>query len=136
MPGGFGFPLGSTLGIIVVTLGIMGGATSQPIISVVGLVAVIDAVAIFSTASAAIGTAVICWLLHAGFVLGRHGQLALTGQSRHDALVFAADALAVLVLVRIARSATALLHERENDPAAPRIPGQRKEQAVFTRSER
>ncbi|WP_169792643.1 hypothetical protein [Lentzea aerocolonigenes] len=63
------------------------GAASQPVLSVIAMVVVVNVIALFSTWPAALGTAVVCWFLHDGFVLGRHGDLALVGQAGHDALV-------------------------------------------------
>lgn len=136
LPGGFGFPLGAVLGVAAVWLAVAAGATSQPVLSVVALVVVIDVIALISTAPATLATTVVCWSLHSGFVLGRHGDLALTGQAGHDALVLGLNALLVLLLVSVARAATAPLHEHEHDPTAPRIPTQRQRQPVLTRFER
>jgi hypothetical protein len=101
------------------------GASSQPVLSVIAMVAVVNVIAVISTWRAALGTAVVCWFLHDGFVLGRHGDLALVGQAGHDALVIGFDALGVLVLVSTLR---------EGDPSAPRVPVQR--QLVFTQFQR
>lgn len=63
------------------------------------LVAVVDLIALLSSIGATLATAVVCWCLHAGFVLGRHGDLAFTPQSRGDAalavLTFASTITAV-----------------------------------------
>lgn len=130
--GGFGFPLGAVLAIVATMLVVATGATSQPVLSVIAMAAVVNLIALISTWRAALATAVVCWFLHDGFVLGRHGDLALTGQAGHDALVIGFDALGVLVLVSLARAAPAPVpHRRE---VAPRLPVQR--QPVFTRSQR
>lgn len=136
MPSGLGFPLGAALGVVATSLAVAVGATSQPILSVVALVTVIDVIALTSTVPATLATATVCWFLHAGFVLGRHGELVLSGQAGHHALVFVLNALGVLLFVSLARAATAPLHEREHDPTAPRIPVQQQRQPVLTRSER
>ncbi|MGW4213806.1 hypothetical protein ACWEIJ_37885 [Lentzea sp. NPDC004789] len=135
MSGGFGFPLGVVLGIAATVLVVATGATGQPVLSVIAMVAVVNLIALISTWRAALGTAVVCWFLHDGFVLGRHGDLALVGQAGHDALVIGLDALAVLLLVSTFRAVVAPVpHLREDDPSAPRLPVQR--QPVFTQSQR
>jgi hypothetical protein len=135
IPGGFGFPLGAAFGIAATVLVVATGATSQPVLSVIAMVVVVNVIALISTGWAALGTAVVCWFLHDGFVLGRHGDLALVGQAGHDAFVIGFDALGVLLLVSTFRAALAhMLHLREGDPSAPRVPAQR--QPVFTQSQR
>lgn len=135
MSGGFGFSLGAALGVAATAVVVAAGATSQPVLSVIAMVAVVNVIALVSTWRAALGTAVVCWFLHDGFVLGRHGDLALVGQAGHDALVIGFDALGVLLLVSTFRAAPApVLHLRESDPSAPRVPVQR--QPVFTQSQR
>jgi hypothetical protein len=127
--------LGVVLGIAVTVLVVAVGATSRPVLSVIAVVAVVNLIAVISTWRATLGTAVVCWFLHDGFVLGRHGDLALVGQAGHDALVIGFDALGVLLLVSTFRAALApMLHLRENDSSAPRLPVQR--QAIFTQSQR
>src|SRR5947208_9289620 len=79
IPGGFGFPLGFLLGALVTMATVALGATRAPIMSLVALVAVVDLVALTSTFRATLGTALVCWALHAGFVLGRHVEIAFTG---------------------------------------------------------
>jgi hypothetical protein len=95
------------LGIAATMLVVATGATSQPVLSVIAMVAVVNLIALISTWWAALGTAVVCWFLHDGFVLGRHGDLALTGQAGHDALVIGFDALGVLVLISLSRATSA-----------------------------
>lgn len=136
MPGGFGFPLGAVLGVAVVWLAVAAGATSQPVLSVVALVVVIDVIALISTAPATLATTVVCWSLHSGFVLGRHGDLALTGQAGHDALVLGLNALLVLLLVSVARGAIASLRVRDGVPNTSRIPVQRQDEPVLMKSQR
>src|SRR5436309_12696493 len=119
VPSGFGFPLGFLLGVLVTMVTVALGATREPVMSVVALVAVVDLVALTSTFRATLGTALVCWALHAGFVLGRHGEIAFTGQSGQDALV--------LLLIGAAASGFAGLlrvYRRHERPTA-RIPVQR-----------
>ncbi|MBM7860685.1 hypothetical protein [Lentzea nigeriaca] len=127
--------MGVLLGIAATALAVATGATGHPVLSVIAMVAVVNVIALISTWRAALATAVVCWLLHDGFVLGRYGELALVGQAGHDALVIGLDALGVVVLVSTLRAALApMLHLREGDPSAPRVPVQR--QPVFTQSQR
>ena len=127
--------MGVVLGIAATTLVVAVGANSQPVLSVIAMVAVVNLIALISTWRAALATAVVCWFLHDGFVLGRHGDLALIGQAGHDALVIGFDALGVLLLVSLLRAALApMLHRRDGDSSAPRLPVQR--QPVFTQSQR
>lgn len=136
MSGGFGFSLGAALGVVATAAVVVAGATSQPVLSVIAMVAVVNVIALASTWRAALATAVVCWFLHDGFVLGRHGDLTLAGQAGHDALVIGLDALGVLVLVSTLRAALEpMLHMREHDLSAPGVPVQR-QQPVFTQSQR
>ena len=123
VPGGLAFPAGTALAVAVTFLVVADGATSQPVISVVGLVAVVDLVAVLSTAPATLATAVVCWCLHAGFVLGRFGELTFSRQSGHDALVFAGCALGGVLLMSTLRAAVA--PAREHEARVPAIPRQR-----------
>ena len=125
MPGGFGFPVGVVLGVTATAVAVALGAPSQPILSVIALVVVVDITAMTTTVGATVATTAVCWCLHAGFVLGRHGELAFTPQSRSDAVVFFLCALAGLALASTIRAARAPLHEREHDPNIPPIPIQR-----------
>ncbi|RZS31159.1 hypothetical protein EV193_11538 [Herbihabitans rhizosphaerae] len=114
--GWFGFPLGFASAIVATILAVAIGATGHPIASVLLHIVVI---AVTSTAPAALATAVTCWAMHAGFVLGRHGELATSGQAGHDAFVLLLNTLIVATLVSVAR--TAVRHHPE-----VRLPDQRK----------
>jgi hypothetical protein len=100
MHSGFGFLFGIAGGIAASSLALAGGASEQPVISVVLLVVVIDAVAVLSTMSATFATAAICWALHVWLVVGH--------PAGHDALVFALNALGAAVFVSLARDAVSL----------------------------
>ena len=121
LSGGFGFPLGCVLGVVVTILSAAFGATGHPGISVFAMVLVIDAVAVLSTARATLGTIAVCWCLHAGFILGRRGELALTAQSGRDALILVLCGLAAIILVDTLRAAEKQAH----NVAFPHIPTQR-----------
>ncbi|MFI7117355.1 hypothetical protein [Amycolatopsis sp. NPDC049868] len=79
------YPLGFAGALAAAFLARAGDGSPQPLVSVVLMVAVIDAVALLGTARAAFATAAICWILHSWLVLGH--------PSGHDALVFALNAL-------------------------------------------
>ncbi|WP_157367960.1 hypothetical protein [Alloactinosynnema sp. L-07] len=131
IPGGFGFPLGIVAEVAATMLVVAAGATAHPGLSTVAMVVVIDVMVFVTTTRATMGVAVVCWCLHAGFVLGRHGELAFTGQSGRDALLIALNTFGVLLLAATLRGQRRVpLHERENDPMAPRIPVQLARTAV------
>ncbi len=121
MPAGFAFPLGSALGVAAVTGAVALGATHQPVLSLVALVVVVDAVAMLSTTTATLATAVVCWALQAGFVLGRHGELAFTAQAAGDATV-------LLLCALTARGLSVLI--RSTPAAAVEIPAPRQPAAL------
>jgi hypothetical protein len=129
VPAGFGFPFGVALAVVAAFGAVGVGAVGHPILSLVAVVAVVDVIAVLSTAGAALATAVVCWCVHAGFVLGRRGELAFTAQSRHDALVLVLCGLAGIVFASTLRAARVPLHERGHDPKAPVIPAQRSRSA-------
>lgn len=129
-PGGIGFFLGSALAVVMTFLVVAAGATSQPVLSVVALVAVVDLIAVISTGGAALATAVVGWCLHSGFVLGRLGELTFTGPSRHDALLLGGCALGGILLASTLRAASAPLHEHEYDINVPAVPAQRAPRAL------
>jgi hypothetical protein len=87
VPGGFGFPLGFLAAILATAGAVAAGATEHPERALILLAAVTAAIGWASTFRAAIGTATVSWALHAGFVLGRHGDLAFTPQALRDSLI-------------------------------------------------
>ncbi|MEU5691965.1 hypothetical protein [Actinosynnema sp. NPDC020468] len=103
MPPGFAFALGAVLGVLATTAAVTLGATTRPVLSLALLVAVVDTVAALSTTRATLATAAVCWALHAGFVLGRHGDLALTPDSARHASVILLCSLAGLVVAHLLR---------------------------------
>jgi hypothetical protein len=103
VPGGFGFPLGVALGVLVTFAAVATGATGHPERAVVGLAVAVALTATVTTAAATLGTALICWLLLAGFVTGREGQLGLTAQSGRAAVALAVTAIGCVVVVAAAR---------------------------------
>ncbi|WP_439658494.1 hypothetical protein ACSHWB_39875 [Lentzea sp. HUAS TT2] len=130
VPGGLAFFLGSALAAVTTSLLVAVGVRSEPVLSVLAMVAVVNLVAVTSKAWAAPATATVCWCLHSGFVLGRLGELTFTARSGHDALVIAGCALGAVLLVSTLRAASAPLHEREHDENVPVIPEQRAPRAL------
>lgn len=95
VPGGFGFPLGFIAGIVATLLAVATGAAGHPAWSLGLLALTVAAVAAVTSPAGALGTAVACWCLHDGFVLGRHGTLVLVPASAVAAAVLVPAALVV-----------------------------------------
>lgn len=104
MPLGIGFPLGAVLASAMTFLVVATGAASQPVLSVLALIAVVGFIAVTSTVGATLATTAVAWCLHAGFVLGRFGELELSARSWHDALVLGVFGLIAAVLAALARA--------------------------------
>jgi hypothetical protein len=120
VPGGFGFSLGFVAGIGVTLIAVAAGAAGHPLGAVVALMVAVAAVSAATTFFAAAGTALVCWCLADGFVIGRHGDLVFTSASLFSAVVLGSAALAAwaaAVLIRTARERTAV--------AEAEIPAQR-----------
>ncbi|MFB9904262.1 hypothetical protein [Allokutzneria oryzae] len=126
LPGAFAFPAGVAGGVVATALVVASGATGQPVLSLIAMVAVVDTIAMVSTMRATLATAVVCWALHAGFALGHHGELAFTAQSGEGALVLAFCALTALAFAAALRGVRTPLHERSPSPDTPVIPAQRR----------
>lgn len=103
LSGGFGFPLGFGVGIVVTAAAIAAGATSHPVGSLIALTVAVAGVSAITTPGAALGTAVVCWSLDSGFVLGRHGDLVFTGAAWQAAVALVLAAVAVAVLAQVVR---------------------------------
>jgi len=104
LPAGFGFPLGFLAATLATTAAVAGGATARPVLALVLLAAVVTAIAAISTSTAAVATAAVSWALHAGFVLGRHGDLALTPPALRDAITLGTAALLAALLATLIRA--------------------------------
>ena len=104
IPGGFGFPLGFLLAIISTFVAVAAGATTHPQRVMIALAITTAAVAGLSTLRAGLATAAVGSALHAGFVLGRHGDLALTPQAGRDAIVLCAVAVIAFLLATAFRA--------------------------------
>ncbi|WP_394361475.1 hypothetical protein [Amycolatopsis sp. SB7-3] len=92
-------PLGFAGALVAVFLARAGDGSPQPLVSVLLMVAVIDAVALLGTARAAFVTATICWLLHSWLILGH--------PSGHAALVFALNSLGATGFAFLSRGVSA-----------------------------
>lgn len=105
LPGGFGFPLGVVAGTGAATVAVAAGATVHPAVSVAFLAIAVAAVSTVTVPSAALSTAVVCWALHDGFVLGRRGDLVFTGASAQAAVVLVSVAVLTLLVAAAVRKA-------------------------------
>lgn len=105
LPGGFGFPLGVVAGIGAAVVAVAVGATVHPVVSVVFLSVAVGVVSALTVASAALATAVVCWGLHDGFVLGRRGDLMFTAASAQAAEVLVSVAVLTLLVAAVVRKA-------------------------------
>lgn len=101
LAGGFGFPLGFVAAIVVVLGSAAVGAFAHPVAVLVALACATAAVSATTTLPAALGTAFVSWGVYTGFVIGRLGQLQLTGQSALAAGVLALAALLALGLTAL-----------------------------------
>ena len=104
VPGGFGFPLGFVATIVVTFAAVATGATTHPVWSLIVLAGTTGLLACISTLGAAVATAAVAWTLQAGFVLGRHGDLALTPAAARDATVLVAAALCAFIVATAVRA--------------------------------
>jgi hypothetical protein len=99
-----GYPIGFVAATAVTIVTVATHATENPLWSVAALAATAAAVAAVTTMPAAVAVTAVCWAMHAGFVLGRHGDLALTAQSVDAATVLAALAMAANLTAAAART--------------------------------
>jgi hypothetical protein len=104
VPGGFGFPLGFTVAIAVTVVAVAAGATGHPDWSVAALAVAVAGVAAVTTLAASAGTAVLCWCLQDGFVLGRGGDLVFTAGSARAGVILALTAAAAVGLAALIRA--------------------------------
>ncbi|HEY3260443.1 MAG TPA: hypothetical protein VGJ95_09270 [Pseudonocardiaceae bacterium] len=101
--GATGIPVGA-LAAVAVTIGAVAtGGTGHPARSLFALCVVVATLAGLTTVPATLGTAAVAWGLHAGFVLGRSGDLALTLQAADAAAVLLGTALAGCALAAAVR---------------------------------
>ncbi|MFD2417215.1 hypothetical protein [Amycolatopsis pigmentata] len=103
LPGGCGFPLGFLAGTGAVTVAVAMGATVHPVLSVALLAVTVAVVSALTVPSAALATAVVCWGLHDGFVLGHRGVLVFTTASAQAAVVLVSIAVITSLVMAVVR---------------------------------
>jgi K+-sensing histidine kinase KdpD len=101
---GFGYPLGAVTAALATMVAVAAGATTHPHRALVTLIAVTAVTAAATTLRASLATAAVCWALHTGFVLNRHGELQFNAASTRTAALLAATALISFALAATARS--------------------------------
>lgn len=123
LTGWAGYPAGfaAAVGVTMVAVAAHGAGHPQWTLGALALAAA--AVAAITTLPAALATAVLCWALHAGFILGRYGDLALTAASARAGAVLVGVALLARVVAGAVRAV------RQADRPAP-IPARRPAPAI------
>lgn len=104
LDGDFGFPIGAAAGVVVTIIAVAAGATAHPWLGLSALAVVSAAMAAVTGLWASLATAAVCWALHAGFVLGRHGALVFDGRSGRSAVVLAAVTVLTFAMTSIVRN--------------------------------
>jgi hypothetical protein len=101
-----GYPLGFVAAIAVTIVAVAAGGTAHPLWTLAALAATAAAIGTVTTLRAALATGALCWALHAGFVIGRFGELTLTADTVRAAPILAAAVVLGFGLahaVRVAR---------------------------------
>ncbi|SHG58299.1 hypothetical protein [Streptoalloteichus hindustanus] len=93
LAGGYGSALGFGVGVLTTTAAVAAGAAGAPLLGLTALAVAVFAVSAVTTLPGAVLTAAQCWGLHAGFVLGRAGAIAVDGPAARAAAVLLAAAL-------------------------------------------
>jgi hypothetical protein len=101
--GDFGFPLGAVAGVLATIIAVAAGATAHPWLGLSILAVVSAATAVITSLWASLATAAVCWALHAGFVLGRYGDLVFDSRSGQAAVVLAAVTVITFAVASIVR---------------------------------
>jgi len=120
--GSVGYPLGFVAAVTVTVLAVAAHATSHPLWSVAALAVPTAAIAAVTTLPAALATAGVCWALHAGFVLGRHGDLQFSSASAAAAALLVAVAVVVHAVGVVVRAGLRA-NRRPVAIPTPRAPG-------------
>jgi hypothetical protein len=118
VPGDFGFPIGVVAGVVVTIAVVTNGGAHHPLWSVIALAVTVAAVCAVTTPGAGLATAVVCWLLHASFVVGRHGQVSVTAATGQAAVVLVATAVTVVAATAALRVLRAWLRTTTPDRRA------------------
>ncbi|WP_143230909.1 hypothetical protein [Actinosynnema sp. ALI-1.44] len=92
--GALGSAAGFAAGIVATLIASLVGATTQHEIGLLALALTIAGVSAITTVVGALATCLQCWLLYAGFVVGRSGSLVLDEASAETAGLFTLIALA------------------------------------------
>jgi hypothetical protein len=101
-----GYPVGFAAAVVVTSAAVAAHGTAHPLWTLGVLSVTTATVSAFVTLRAALATAAVTWACHAGFVLGRRGELALTPAAAAAAAVLASAAVlgfGVALGVRYAR---------------------------------
>lgn len=77
---------------VVTAVAVAAGATRRPGLAIVLLAAAVFVIAAQAPVPAALGVAAIGWLFYAGFIAGRHGDLAWSGTGSIAAIAALAGA--------------------------------------------
>jgi hypothetical protein len=126
VPGGFGFPLGAALGVLVTIVTVGMDATGHPVLAVLPLAVSVAALAVLTTPAATLGAAVLYWFLVAGFVDGREGQVSLDATSMRAAALLALTAVACVAVMAAVRWVLAGHHRVPAAPVQPSLPEPRR----------
>jgi hypothetical protein len=102
--GGFGFPLGMAIAIVVTIVMVAAGATHHPDRAVLALAVVIALTAMITTPAATFGTTAVAWFLVAGFVIGRFGQVSVSPTAGWAAIALTVVALATTAMAGALRA--------------------------------
>lgn len=105
MSGRLGYPLGFAGAIAVTLVAVAAHGTDHPQWTLTALAGTSAAVATVTTARATLATAAVAWALHAGFVLGRRGELVYTPASAAAAAVLCCAVVVAYVIAVAARYA-------------------------------
>jgi uncharacterized membrane protein len=106
--GWLGYPVGFVAAIVVMTAAVAAHGTDHPLWTLTVLAGTEAVIAALATLRAGVASAAFCWAVYAGFVVGRGGELALTGASLRAAVVL----VAVTVAAFAAATAARLVHAR------------------------
>jgi hypothetical protein len=103
LSGWAGYALGFVAAVSVTLVAVAAHGSGHPLWSLGALAATAAAVAAVTTLPGALATTALCWALDAGFVVGRHADLAFTAGTARAALVLAVAALAGYAVASVVR---------------------------------
>jgi hypothetical protein len=117
--GRFGYPLGFAAGVLVTIVAVAAHGTAHPSVALAALTATAALVAAVTTLSAALASAAVSWGLHAGFVLGRRGELEFSQASTVAAGVLGGAAVVTFAVVLAVRYSGRPVNVRAAIPTWP-----------------